>query len=79
MLKGNLDLSRGCDFNPLSTPGSGIAFPKWAQFIFRNGKLRDTTIQADQKLGKYPDDRLVNIFQSGEMDGDLAVELVLVR
>jgi hypothetical protein len=60
------------------TCGSGIAFRELAQFIFRDGKFRGTTIQADQELGEYPDDRLVNIFQSRKMNGDLAVELVSI-
>ena len=38
----------------------------------------EPTMQADNKLGEYPDAGLVNIFKSGEMDAYLCVELALV-
>jgi len=57
---------------------SGVVFCKYAQFSFRHSKFRGATIQTDHKLCKYPHDRLVNVFQSGEMDAHLRAELPLV-
>ena len=45
---------------------------------FRHSEFRDATIQTDNKLRKYPDDGLVNVFQSGEMDPHLRVEFALI-
>jgi hypothetical protein len=57
---------------------SGVAFCKLAQFRFRHCKFRGATIQADNKLRKYPHGGLVNVFQSGKMDAYLPGELALV-
>lgn len=53
-------------------------FGKLAQLLFRNSKLRSTTIQADSKLGGYIDVRLIEVFQPGEVNGNLSAELVQV-
>jgi hypothetical protein len=55
--------------------GSGFASSKLAQFTFRHNEFRYATIQADNKVGEYPNDGLVNIFQSGGMDAHLPLEL----
>ena len=49
-----------------------------AQFSFRNKEFRRATIQANNKLWKYPHDGLVNVFQSEKMDAYLPGELALV-
>jgi hypothetical protein len=54
---------------------SGVPFRKCTQLGFGDRKFRDATIQADQKFWKYPDDGLVDSFQSGKMDGYLSSEL----
>jgi hypothetical protein len=56
----------------------GGAFCKMAQFSFRNKEFRRATIQANNKLWKYPHDGLVNVFQSEKMDAYLPGELALV-
>jgi hypothetical protein len=43
--------------------------------LFWHSKFRDATIQADNKLGEYPHDGLVNVFQAREMDPHLRREL----
>lgn len=49
-----------------------------AQFPFRNGELREATLQTDRKLWKHPYNGLVQTLESGEMNGDFSVELALV-
>jgi hypothetical protein len=56
----------------------GINFRKVAQFSFLHSKFRGATIQTDNKLWKYPDCRLINVFQSAKMDNYLSAELALV-
>ena len=53
----------------------GVEFRKHLQFGFRNSELRNATIQTNHKLGAHPDDGLINVFQSGEVDGNLSLEL----
>jgi hypothetical protein len=64
--------------NPRLTRRVRLAFRKLAQFSFRHTEFRGSTIETHDKLGKYPHDRFVNVFQSGKMDGYLRGELVLV-
>src|SRR5258707_1680949 len=55
-----------------------IAFRKLAQFSFRHSELGGATIQTDYEFWKYPDDGLVNVLQSWEMNAHLPGELSLV-
>src|SRR5882757_1061307 len=57
---------------------SGVAFRKQRQFGFGDSEFRSSTIQTDNKLRKHPRDGLVDVFQSGKMDGHLRGELALV-
>lgn len=41
--------------------GCGLAFRQYPQFVFRNGKLRDATIHANENVWKYPDNGLINV------------------
>src|SRR5690348_16582616 len=43
-----------------------------------NSELRDATVQADHKLWKHPNERLGQAVETGEMNGELSVELALV-
>ena len=61
-----------------SSRRSGIASGKRTQFSFRNSKPRLAAIQTDDNFWKYPDDGLVKVFQSGEMDGNLGGKFTLV-
>ena len=45
---------------------------------FRNGKLCYATIQTNDELGKYPNNRPINIPQSEKVDGDLSRKLAQV-
>jgi hypothetical protein len=49
-----------------------------AKFGFRNSKFGGAAIEADNNVGKYPHDGLVNIFQFGKMDAYLRAECLLV-
>jgi hypothetical protein len=60
------------------TRPNGVAFGKLAQISVRHSKFRGATIQTDNNLWKYPHDGLVNVFQSGKMDGYLPAEPALV-
>jgi len=53
-------------------------FAKQAQFNFRDSELRSATIQTDKNLREYPHYGLINVFQSGKMDGYLRAELARV-
>ena len=57
---------------------SGVAFCKYAQFTFRHSEFRGATIQADNKLWKYPHDGLVDALQSRNMNANLCSKLALV-
>jgi len=46
-----------------------------AQFSFRHSELRGATIQTNNKLWKYPQDVLANVFQAGKMDAHLSEKL----
>jgi hypothetical protein len=48
------------------------------QFNFRDTELRSATIQTDKNLREYPHDGLINLFQSGNMDGYFPAELARV-
>ena len=50
---------------------SGVVFLKLLQFRFRNDKLSDAAIQANEKRGEYPDDGPIETFWSTRMDSDL--------
>ena len=54
---------------------SGIAFRKLAQFSFRHSEFGGATIQTDNNLWEYPQDGLVDVFKSGELDAYLPDEL----
>ena len=54
------------------------AFRDRRQFRLRNGKVRAAAIQADQKLGEYPDAGFVQILETGEMDHHLRSEFCLI-
>ena len=71
-------LSEIVRLNSRLTPRSSVAFHKLAQFSFRDSKFRSTTIQTDNKLWKYPHDRIVKILQSGKMDAYLPCKLALI-
>ncbi len=57
---------------------SGVAFCKLPQFSFRHNEFGGATIQTDNNLRKYPHDGLINVFQSGRMNGHLGPEFALV-
>jgi hypothetical protein len=67
------------EFTSLSTDAArGSAVRQESQFAFGNAKLRRTTTQADHKFRKYQDSRLVQTFESGEMDVNFRTKFVLV-
>jgi len=49
-----------------------------SQFSFRNGEVRAAAVQADQKLGVYPNAGFVQILETGEMDDHLTREFFLI-
>jgi hypothetical protein len=55
---------------------SRVVLHKYTQFGW--GKLHVAANCAHLQFGQHPDRRLVNIFQSGEMDGHLCGELALL-
>jgi len=55
-----------------------VALAKHAQIGFRNSKLCYATVQADSKLGRYMHMRLIEVFQPGEVNGNLSPELLKV-
>jgi hypothetical protein len=78
----NYQKSKSVEIAPSSVMSSlysstGPFFRKHRQLCFGNGKLRDTTIQADYKLRKYPDDRFIEALQSWKVYGNFPVELAL--
>jgi hypothetical protein len=59
----------------LESSSSDVGFcRKQSQFSFRHRKPRSATSQAKHQLGKYEDRGLINIFKSGDVDGDLSSE-----
>src|SRR6266850_757128 len=64
--------------NSRLTCRSVVAFRQEAQFSFRHSELGGATIQTDYEFWKYPDDGLVNVLQSREMNAHLPGELSLV-
>src|SRR5580704_14803144 len=65
-------------FRSTSPCSCGVALFESAHFGFRNSKFGGATIQADNRLGKYPHDGLVDIFQSGKNGCPLRREFLLV-
>src|SRR5437016_14595832 len=49
------------------------------QLSFRNGKLRQTAIQANHELWKYPYGGFVQTFIPEAMDGHLSAEFTLIE
>jgi len=54
---------------------SCIASREQLQLILRDGEFCNATIQADDELGKYPDNRLIDILQSRKMNRDFSVKI----
>jgi hypothetical protein len=54
---------------------SGMASRQQSQLIFRDSKFCGATIQAHQKLWKYPDNGRLHIFRVGDMHSDLSIEM----
>src|SRR5580765_3020050 len=56
----------------------GRTLLKDLQLPFGNGELRVAALQTDHKLRKNPDDGFFQPFASGKMDGNFAIEHVLL-